>query len=170
VIGQYPHVQPEEARAKAVAQLSELTDAKSADDLRTPKQRARRELRESARATLQAPKLGEYIALYIKLNRKPGRYWPELETMFERDVTPALGSDTLIASITPAQLQHLGFQPHIIERVLNHVSRAQGGLVGVYQRYEYLEDRKRALCAWGNHVESLVSDNKPAVNVIPLRA
>ena len=37
-----------------------------------------------------------------------------------------------------------GFQPHIIERVLNHVSGAQGGLVGVYQRYEYLEDRKRA--------------------------
>ena len=50
----------------------------------------------------------------------------------------------------------LGFQPHIIERVLNHVSGAQGGLVGVYQRYEYLEDRKRAVCAWGNHVEALV--------------
>ena len=30
----------------------------------------------------------------------------------------------------------LGFQPHIIERVLNHVSGAQGGLVGVYQRHE----------------------------------
>ena len=64
----------------------------------------------------------------------------------------------------------LGFQPHIIERVLNHVSGAQGGLVGVYQRYEYIEDRKRALFAWGNHVETLVSDNKPAANVILLRA
>jgi integrase len=64
----------------------------------------------------------------------------------------------------------LGFQPHIIERVLNHVSGAQGGLVGVYQRYEYIDDRKRALFAWGNHVETLVSDNKPAANVILLRA
>jgi integrase len=33
----------------------------------------------------------------------------------------------------------LGFQPHVIERVLNHVSRAQGGLVSVYQRHEYRE-------------------------------
>ena len=41
-----------------------------------------------------------------------------------------------------------GFQPHIIERVLNRVSGAQGGLVGVYQRYGYLEDRKRAVFAW----------------------
>lgn len=49
----------------------------------------------------------------------------------------------------------LGFQPHVIERVLNHVSGAQGGLVGVYQRYEYAEDRKRALQAWGNHLVSL---------------
>jgi len=30
----------------------------------------------------------------------------------------------------------LCFQPHVIERVLNHVSGAQGGLVGVYQRHE----------------------------------
>lgn len=49
----------------------------------------------------------------------------------------------------------LGFQPHVIERVLNHVSGAQGGLVGVYQRYEYAEDRKRALQAWGDHLERL---------------
>ena len=64
----------------------------------------------------------------------------------------------------------LGFQPHIIERVLNHVSGAQGGLVGVYQRYEYLEERKRALHAWGQHVETLVSDKQVSSNVIPLRA
>ena len=46
----------------------------------------------------------------------------------------------------------LGFQPHIIERVLNHVSGAQGGLVGVYQRHEYKEERKQALLAWGAQV------------------
>ena len=41
----------------------------------------------------------------------------------------------------------LGFQPHVIERVLNHVSGAQGGLVSVYQRHEYREERKRAIIA-----------------------
>ena len=60
----------------------------------------------------------------------------------------------------------LGFQPHIVERVLNHVSGAQGGLVGVYQRYEYLEERKRAIEAWGAYVLDLMTEAvRP--NVIP---
>ena len=63
----------------------------------------------------------------------------------------------------------LGFQPHVIERVLNHVSGAQGGLVGVYQRHEYREERKRAITAWGAHVMGIVSAEKPASNVVPLR-
>ena len=64
----------------------------------------------------------------------------------------------------------LGFQPHVIERVLNHVSGAQGGLVGVYQRHEYRDDRKRALLAWGEHVMALVADEEPkAENVVQLR-
>ena len=63
----------------------------------------------------------------------------------------------------------LGFQPHIIERVLNHVSGVQGGLVGVYQRHEYREERKRAITAWGAHVMGIVSAEKPASNVVPLR-
>ena len=62
----------------------------------------------------------------------------------------------------------LGFQPHVIERVLNHVSGAQGGLVGVYQRHEYREERKRAIMAWGAHVIALVSAEAPASNVVPL--
>ena len=63
----------------------------------------------------------------------------------------------------------LGFQPHVIERVLNHVSGAQGGLVSVYQRHEYREERKRAILAWGAHVMQIVSVEAPASNVVPLR-
>jgi hypothetical protein len=52
----------------------------------------------------------------------------------------------------------LGFQPHVIERVLSHVSGAQGGLVAVYQRHEYREERKQAIMAWGDYVSRLVSE------------
>ena len=51
----------------------------------------------------------------------------------------------------------LGFAPHVVERVLNHVSGSQGGLVGVYQRHEYRTERKAALIAWGNRVEAIVT-------------
>lgn len=51
----------------------------------------------------------------------------------------------------------LGFAPQVVERVLNHVSGAQGGLVGVYQRHEYRPERKAAMLAWGDYVEKLTT-------------
>jgi integrase len=63
-------------------------------------------------------------------------------------------------------MARLGCQPHIVERVLNHVSGAQGGLVGVYQRYEYLDERQRALHSWGEYVETVASGAEKASNVV----
>jgi integrase len=55
-------------------------------------------------------------------------------------------------------LARLGIPPHIVDRVLNHTSGATGGLVGVYQRYEYLDERKQALNAWGECVDRIVRE------------
>jgi hypothetical protein len=63
----------------------------------------------------------------------------------------------------------LGFQPAVIERVLNHVSGAQGGPVGVYQRFDYRAQRKQAVEAWCAHIEGALAGGK-ASNVVPLRA
>lgn len=63
----------------------------------------------------------------------------------------------------------LGFQPHIIERVLNHLSGAQGGLVGVYQRFEYADERKRALEAWGSRVQAVASGRDEQSNVVSIK-
>jgi integrase len=64
----------------------------------------------------------------------------------------------------------LGFQPHVIERVLNHVSGVQAGLVSVYHRHEYRAERKAALMAWGAHVMEIVSGQAPASNVVRFAA
>lgn len=66
-------------------------------------------------------------------------------------------------------MAELGFQPHIVERVLNHISGAQGGLVGVYQRFEYAEERKRALEAWSNKVELIASGETAEGNVVSMK-
>ena len=63
----------------------------------------------------------------------------------------------------------LGFQPHVIERVLNHVSGVQRGMVSVYQRHEYREDRRRAIVAWGAHVLRIVSGQELPAKVVRLR-
>ena len=50
----------------------------------------------------------------------------------------------------------LGVSLVVIEKVLNHVSGSLGGIVGVYQRHEYADEKRDALQRWADHVERLV--------------
>lgn len=49
-------------------------------------------------------------------------------------------------------LARLGVLPHIAERILSH---RQPGVVGVYDRYQYLKEKRDALEQWAAHVEGL---------------
>lgn len=49
-------------------------------------------------------------------------------------------------------LARLGVQPHIAERVLSHKQR---GVIGVYDRYQYLDEKRKALEMWAKQVEGL---------------
>ncbi len=51
-------------------------------------------------------------------------------------------------------LAGLGFAPHVCDRLLNHVTGAIQGVAAVYQRAEFLAERKAALEAWALHVGS----------------
>jgi integrase len=64
-------------------------------------------------------------------------------------------------------MARLGIAPHIADRVLNHVDGAISGVARIYNRFQYVDERKAALDTLGRFVESLV---KPGANVIPLRA
>jgi integrase len=60
----------------------------------------------------------------------------------------------------------LGIELPVIEKVLNHSSGSFAGIVGVYQRHDFADEKRAALEAWGRHIEALVS-GKPA-KVLPL--
>jgi integrase len=62
----------------------------------------------------------------------------------------------------------LGIAPHIADKVLNHQSGAISGVAAVYQRHDFLEERKSALEAWENHVQGLI-DGTDRQNVINIR-
>ena len=62
----------------------------------------------------------------------------------------------------------LNIAPHVVDRILNHVSGTIRGVAAVYNRHAYLEERKAALEAWGRRVESLVRPGP--TNVVPLVA
>ena len=60
----------------------------------------------------------------------------------------------------------IGILPHIIEAVLNHISGAQAGVAGIYNRATYLPEKTTALERWAAHVEGLVSGKM--AKVVPL--
>jgi integrase len=52
----------------------------------------------------------------------------------------------------------LGVAPHVADKILNHQSGSISGVAAVYQRHQFLAERKEALERWGTHVAQIVSD------------
>lgn len=59
----------------------------------------------------------------------------------------------------------LGVQPHVIEAVLNHKSGTIRGVAAVYNRYDYDQEKKRALARWERRIKTIIA-TAPGSNVI----
>jgi integrase len=64
----------------------------------------------------------------------------------------------------------IGIAPHVVDKILNHVGGKISGIAAIYNRFEYLPERKVALEAWARHIENLVRPSSPNVVQIPRRA
>jgi hypothetical protein len=56
----------------------------------------------------------------------------------------------------------LGQPIHVVEAVLNHRSGTISGVAAVYNRYQYLAEKRTALEAWSASVEALVTRKEDA--------
>jgi hypothetical protein len=63
-------------------------------------------------------------------------------------------------------LQKLGVRLEVTEAILNHVSGSRAGVVGIYQRHEWAEEKRAALNAWGEHVAAIVEGREAAGKVV----
>lgn len=54
----------------------------------------------------------------------------------------------------------MGIPPHVADKILNHQSGTISGVAAVYQRHEFLKERKEALDRWGAHVAGLVAGSE----------
>lgn len=64
-------------------------------------------------------------------------------------------------------MQKLGVRLEVTEAVLNHISGSKAGIVGVYQRHQWTDEKRAALDAWAAHVEKLATGTDDT-NVIEL--
>lgn len=57
---------------------------------------------------------------------------------------------------------------HVVEKLLNHSSGSFAGIVAVYQRHTFAEEKREALQVWGDFVEQLVSTRLPKIETADL--
>lgn len=64
-------------------------------------------------------------------------------------------------------MQALGVPVEVTEAVLNHISGTRAGIAGVYNRYRYDPEKRKALDTWAAHLQNLVEGREPTTNVVP---
>jgi integrase len=53
-------------------------------------------------------------------------------------------------------MARLGIPPHVADKILNHQTGTISGVAAVYQRHEFMKERKEALELWARHVSDLL--------------
>jgi integrase len=93
----------------------------------------------------------------------------ELNAQLEgKDIEPWVPHDFRRSLSTTAH-ERFEVMPHVVEALLGHVSGHQSGVAGVYNKAAYIDQRRRALERWADHILGLTG-KKPSGRVVKLRA
>src|SRR5205807_7574378 len=55
-------------------------------------------------------------------------------------------------------MARLGIAPHVADKILNHQSGTISGVAAVYQRHDFLAERRDALERWGAHIRKILAE------------
>ncbi|MEO5343312.1 MAG: tyrosine-type recombinase/integrase [Gammaproteobacteria bacterium SHHR-1] len=143
---------------------AERTKTEAAVDIPLPRQ-AVELLRELVRLAgrsqwlLPARKMQSRMIPHIDLNTVNAAMAKSIRPLMGPDCEPFSPHDFRRTART--HLEALSVAPHICERCLNHKIK---GIVGVYNRHDYFEERKVALQRWADLLSSLEN----SANVVPI--
>jgi integrase len=103
----------------------------------------------------KVPRTSDEFVLSLGGNKAVESYW-RLKRRLDA-LAPVAEPWTLhdLRRTTASGLQRLGIKLQVTEAVLNHTSGSRGGIVGVYQRHDYADEKRVALERWAAHVEAL---------------
>ena len=89
--------------------------------------------------------------------RTPFQAWSKAKR--ELDQRSAISGWTLhdLRRTVVSGMARLGIPPHIADKILNHQSGTISGVAAVYQRHQFLTERRDALDRWSDHVHRVVS-------------
>lgn len=71
-------------------------------------------------------------------------------------------------TMSTVMIDELDIPPHIVEALLNHISGHKAGVAGTYNHAKYRAQKRRALEAWADYLDAIVTGRK-VDNVVALR-
>jgi integrase len=123
-----------------------------------------------------AKKVESEEGLIFTLNGSRISGWSKVRTRLAKAVTKALEKEPehwtihdLRRTFATLANEDLKIAPHIVDKILNHSNGVVRGVAAVYNRAEWLDERRAALEAWAKHILSMV-DGRGNSNVVVLRA
>jgi integrase len=142
-----------------------------------PKERAKNGVEHSIPLSDQAAEIlkalpriagGDFV---LTLNgRNPIRGTPLIKRRIDR-LAPPMPPWVLhdIRRTVASGMARLGINLPVVEKLLNHVSGSFAGIVGVYQRHSFADEKRAAMQTWARHVDAIVG-GETAANVVSLKA
>jgi integrase len=114
------------------------------------------------------PRIADSQLVFTTNGKTPISGWSRAKTEFDKlaGIPPWRIHD--LRRTVATGLQRLGASLQVIEAVLGHVSGSRAGVVGVYQRHSFADEKRQALEAWGAYVLDLV-EGKASAAVVSLR-
>jgi integrase len=110
--------------------------------------------RQAVELIQQAPRIGDKYV--FTLNGTAPYNGFKAKERFDEGVGIAPWTVHDLRRTAASGMAKLGVSLVVIEKVLNHVSGSLAGIVGVYQRHEFAEEKRAALQQWADYVERLV--------------
>jgi|SRR5215469_15435730 len=116
----------------------------------------------------QLPRIGDSDLVFTTNEKTPASGFSRAKTRLDQLMGDPLAWTLHDLRRTAATgMARLGIAPHVVDRVLGHTAGTIRGVAAIYNRFEYLAERKAALETWGRFVESLVRPDEG--NVVALR-
>jgi integrase len=107
----------------------------------------------------EVPRINEFV---FTLGKTPLNSWSRVKRKL--DGLAALAEPWVVHDLrrtTATGLQRLRVALEVTESVLGHTSGSRAGVVGIYQRHDYAEEKAEALDKWGARVIALVEGREP---------
>ncbi len=117
-----------------------------------------------------APSINRSDLVFTTTGRTPISGFSRMKAALDKRLGDAISEDWRIHDLrrtAATGMARLGVPIPVVEKTLNHLSGSFAGIVAVYQRHSYDDEKRAALAAWARFLVALGTE-QPA-NVVPLR-